>query len=222
MKYVIANFKSNKNLSEIRNWRQSFEVQEYSNVTTIVAPPLPYLSLFKDESRRFLLAAQDVSPFPMGSYTGAVNAAQLKDFGVTHALVGHSERRRYFHESHQEIANKIQQLLDNEIIPILCIDEEYIAAQSKLLSDTQKNSMLVAYEPLSAIGTGVRPDLGTVQRIIAQIKKHFGEDTITLYGGSVTEQDCREFLIVADGLLVGGASLDAAHFSRIVAAAANS
>ncbi len=219
MKYVIANLKSNKNTAEVADWIQSYTGKKSDAVTAILAPSLVHLTQVSDAGDdRFALAAQDVSQFPMGSYTGAVNARQLKEIGVQYAIVGHSERRRYFGETHAQIANKIAQLLDEGITPVLCLDTEYIVEQAAVMDPEHQKKIIVAYEPLSAIGSGKNQDVGTVTEVVKEIHQVYDDQVPVLYGGSVTEDNVREYSLVCDGVLVGGASLDPKHFSRIVAA----
>lgn len=165
------------------------------------------------------LAAQDVSPYPFGSYTGEIAAEQLADLNVQYCIVGHSERRRHFGESNEQVAQKVQELLAQKITPVVCVDMPYLTAQAAAIAQENLANCVVAYEPLSAIGTGTAADVGEIARTAADIKQAFGQIPV-LYGGSVTEQDVQQFLLVADGVLVGGASLDGAQFAALVTAAA--
>ena len=227
MKYIIANWKSNKTREEIEHWVDRFEqllkAQPVGEqVAAIIAPPFPSLMfvsnrlLDRELHAQTFLAVQDISPFPAGSYTGAVSARNLDGFNVKYAIVGHSERRRYFHETHQEIANKVSQCLENGITPILCIDEEYVFDQAGAMTKDQLGKCIVAYEPLSAIGTGQNEPIDHVIEVRDRIKKVFGENVPILYGGSVTEENFQEYLDMCDGLLIGGASLDAVKFSKLL------
>lgn len=219
MKYVIANWKSNKNSTEVVEWLESYSEKKSKDITTILAPSFVHLGqVTTSQDDRFAVASQDVSQFPMGSYTGAVNARQLKEIGVQYAIVGHSERRRYFGETHAQIGNKIAQLLDEGITPVLCIDTEYLVEQSVVIDPDHLKKILVAYEPLSAIGSGNNQDVGTVAEVVIQIHQVYDEQVPVLYGGSVTESNVREYSLVCDGVLVGGASLDPKQFSQLVAA----
>ncbi|MFZ1721314.1 MAG: triose-phosphate isomerase [Microgenomates group bacterium] len=217
MKYVIGNWKSNKTSHEVAQWIQDFSLQKNENVRVVIAPATIHLTQFSSEKRdEIFLASQDVSHLPMGSYTGAVSARQLGDLGVKYALVGHSERRRYFAETHAQVADKIAHLVEEGITPVLCVDVEYVDAQADLISPEHYKKIIVAYEPLAAIGSGKSQDVGEVKSVLNSIRLIFGENTAVLYGGSVTEFNVREYALICDGVLVGGASLDAGHFSRIV------
>lgn len=219
-KFFVANWKSNKTLTGVAEWIGTFQVADIpESAEVIIAPPFQLLSEVKQHLEAPLkLAAQDVSAFPMGSYTGAVNAQQLKDIGCEYVIVGHSERRRYFHETHADVANKIQQALTNNLKPIVCLDEDYIDQQVAALENKDIPGLIVAYEPLEAIGSGNNAPADQVSRVVAKIKSVFGEVPV-LYGGSVDERSVHEYLLITDGVLVGGASLEAESFQSIVAAA---
>lgn len=221
-KLIIANWKSHKLASDITEWWQQFTAAalDLTTNTVCVAPPLSYLT-FVDAKRDSAveLAAQDVSPYPFGKYTGEVTAAQLKDCGVTYCIVGHSERRQHFGETESQVAQKVTQLLEAGITPVVCIDTPYLESQAAALSAAERAECVVVYEPLAAIGSGNPAHVGDVERVLAEVREAFGEVPV-LYGGSVTERDVQEFLLVADGVLVGTASLDGAQFAAVVAAAA--
>lgn len=220
-KIFVANWKSNKTLDEAQSWLSGFDASQIPAVAeVIIAPSFQLLSTAKENIQSPLkLAAQDVSSFPMGSYTGAVNAQQLKDLGAEYVIVGHSERRKYFHETHTYVAAKIEQAVANNLKPILCLDEEYIENQAAALSSTDIPGLIIAYEPLSAIGTGNNAPADQVTAVVAKIKQVYG-DVPVLYGGSVDERSVREYLLISDGVLVGGASLQPDSFQKVVAAAA--
>ncbi len=219
-KLIIANWKSNKTRHTMTEWWDEF-IRHYSpNEGSLVAIAPSFLLLselrkFSESIDTIKLAAQDVSPYPMGSYTGAVNAQQLNEAGVKYVLVGHSERRRHFHETHEDVARKVTQVLDAGMTPVLCLDKEYIQEQAAVLDSKLCSSCVVAYEPLAAIGNGQPEDVGTVQEIIAEIRASFG-DVPVIYGGSVTPDNVGEYALVCDGALVGTASLEGKKFAELV------
>ena len=219
-KIFIANWKSNKNEAEVLEWLKNFDAAQVPDAAeVIIAPSFQLLTIVKEHLESPLkLAAQDVSSMPMGSYTGAVNAQQLKDSGTEYVIVGHSERRRYFHETHADVAKKIDEAIANGLKPILCVDEDYVQEQADALSSTDIPGLIVAYEPLSAIGTGNNAPADQVTEVIEKIKNLFG-DVPVLYGGSVDERSVHEYLLISDGVLVGGASLEPDSFQKVVAAA---
>lgn len=220
-KIFIANWKSNKTQTSATEWLQSFDASAVpASAQVIIAPAFSLLSTVKQHLEVPLrLGAQDVSSYPMGSYTGAVNAQQLKDLSVEYVMVGHSERRKYFHETHTDVAAKITQAVANGLQPILCVDDEYIDAQAAALETTDIPGLIVAYEPLEAIGSGNNAPADQVTAVIQKIKSAFG-DVPVIYGGSVDERSVSEYLLISDGVLVGSASLEPDSFQRVVAAAA--
>lgn len=205
---VVANFKSNKSLAEVKTWLETVK----PTADMVIAPSFPHLHLFSN----FALAAQDVSPFPQGSYTGAVNASQIKELGVTYCLVGHAERRRYFHETAGEIVGKIRELLAVGITPILCMEESDITPQFAALDEEYYPKCLYCFEPSGEIGGTVTasPD------VIANIKKkihHFYPGARFMYGGSVTQGNITSLLSLnLHGVLVASSSLDPHSFLSIV------
>ncbi len=158
---------------------------------------------------------QDLSKFAAGSYTGAVSTANLADLHVKYAILGHSERRNYFHETHADVAGKVAQALDVGITPVVCVDREYVQAQAAAIAPEQLNKCVIAYEPLSAIGTGNNAPVDVVKQTVDQIRQVFG-DVSVLYGGSVTAENISEYLLVTDGALVGGASLEIGIFIELL------
>lgn len=218
-KLIIANWKSHKNTSEISEWLEDFGKQvalTSSDATIIIAPPFPFLSQVSQAIKNWghnniKLSVQDISPFPAGSYTGAVTGFNLDGLHVDYAIVGHSERRKYFHETHTEVAQKVAQAIDTGMTPIVCVDDEYTLAQANAIDQALLQKCVVAYEPIEAIGSGENQPIDEVKPVIAEIKKAFG-DVPVLYGGSVDVESVDEYLAVTDGVLVGGASLDAKEF----------
>lgn len=220
-KIFIANWKSNKTQTSATEWLEIFSGSAIpASAQVIIAPAFPLLTTVKQHLEvPIRLAAQDVSSFPMGSYTGAVNAQQLKDLSVEYVIVGHSERRKYFHETHADVAAKIAQIVANGLKPVLCLDEEYIEAQADALETRDIPGLIVAYEPLEAIGNGHNAPADQVAKVIQKIKAAYG-DVPVIYGGSVDERSVAEYLLICDGVLVGTAALEADSFQRVVAAAA--
>ncbi len=231
MKHLIANWKSHKTAPQVTQWVESFmqEARELllpveSEVQLTIAPAMPHLSLLHsalathvDQANKphIQLAVQDVSPYPFGSYTGAVAADSLKGMPVQYAIVGHSERREYFHETYQEIANKVDQALSAGIIPIVCVDDEYISEQVAAIPDEHRKKCIVAFEERNAIGSGDAVDTDVVEAVIEQIREQFSPRAV-LYGGSVDASNIATYCEISDGVLVGSASLDAKQFARLV------
>ncbi len=220
---IVANWKSNKSIDQATDWVDDFKemIQTHplsENIEAVIAPPLSMVATVADRIagiKNCSLAVQDISQFPAGSYTGAVSVANLTGLPVRYALVGHSERRRYFHETHADVAAKVTQALDAGITPVVCVDSEYMAAQAAAIAPDLLQKCVVAYEPLSAIGTGNNAPVDAVKQVIKLIRQTFG-DIPVLYGGSVTAENIAEYLLVSDGALVGGASLSIESFMDLL------
>jgi triosephosphate isomerase len=187
------------------------------------------------------MGAQDLFWEDNGAYTGEISASMLLDAGCTHVIIGHSERRQVIGESDLLINKKMHKACQEGLIPILCIGEtleerkagkaeKVVAGQLKQalagLSSDRMDKLVIAYEPVWAIGTGVNASGQDAQNICAfirgQLEEYYGSQLAAavriLYGGSVKQENIKEFLQQADidGALIGGASLDAAVFANIV------
>ena len=221
-KYVLANWKAYKTLSEAETWLETFCRIHTPDpaVKVILAPPAVFLVplheiLQKRGAAHLSLAAQDLSPFPLGSYTGAVSAEMVRDL-VEYAIVGHSERRRYFHETHQEIANKVSEAHTAKITPILCVDRPYARAQLAAVDEADTGDLIIGYGPVEAIGIDIPQSPETVTKGIREIQSLAPEKPI-LYGGSVNAENAGTYMKLdgVSGLMAGSASLDAEEFARI-------
>ncbi|KLJ01378.1 triose-phosphate isomerase [Luteimonas sp. FCS-9] len=215
-------------------------------VEVVILPPLPYLGdLVEDfEAGAVAFGAQDVSSNQEGAYTGEVSARMLVDVGARFGLVGHSERRQYHHESSEHVARKFLAAVNAGLRPILCVGEslqhrdaglteDAIAAQLRpvldLVTAAAFADAVVAYEPVWAIGTGRTATPDQAQAVHAFIRSEIAardakiaDSLPILYGGSVKPDNAAELFAQpdVDGGLIGGASLSAADFLAIVAAAA--
>lgn len=209
---------------------------------TAVCVPFPYLaqcqSLLAESGIE--LGAQDVSMHESGAYTGEVSATMLREFGCRYVIVGHSERRAYFGETNETVARKTKRAVDSGLIPIVCVGETLaqreagqtdvvVGAQMdaalSILSADQLDRIVVAYEPIWAIGTGKTATPGMAQEVHAmlrqrlQVKNRDAADKVRiLYGGSMKPDNAAELLAMPDidGGLVGGAALKAVDFLSIV------
>lgn len=224
---IVANWKSHKTLLEATDWtkkfrsfveshRQQFEKTGAAHV--VIAPPYPFLFQVAELLSglpKVSVGVQDISPFPAGKYTGAVSTRNLESLPITHAIVGHSERRRYFHETYQEITNKVDLLIDAGITPIVCVDHPDIKTQADVIDKKLRSKCVVAYEPLESIGTGISQEVAQVLPVVEEIKVAFGNVPI-IYGGSVDAENIDAYLLTMDGVLVGGASLGAEEFGKLI------
>lgn len=223
MPIIIANWKSNKSREGVEKWLAGFEelvnLEGLSeSLKVLIAPSYCHLQLVSEQIttiKNTALATQDLSQFSAGSYTGAVSTVNLGGFSVEYSILGHSERRRYFHETDSDVAMKIDQAVNNGITPIVCVDKEYIESQAMSIDKSYLEKCIVAYEPLSAIGSGENEDVGKVRQVVEKIKSIFGNVPV-IYGGSVNDMNVAEYLLVSDGVLVGSASLDLNSFWKIL------
>ena len=224
-KLVIANFKMNGSKEFIEKWAKDFHEEKESNKTIIVALPSLYLSNFKDSN--FNLAGQNVSNQSSGAFTSQLSAQMLKDCGAEYCLIGHSEARQYLMETNEIIKQKFDQLAQESIQQVLCIGEpleikeaskttDYLLEQLELLSSDQEN-IIIAYEPIWAIGTGLTPEIEDIQLAVDCIRGRFNKSIKVLYGGSVNSSNAANISAKTDidGLLVGGASLNPKEFAKI-------
>lgn len=227
-RYVVANWKSHKTLAEASHWLNRFLDLYRPNprLKVILAPAFPFLfplqQIIGSTRSDVYLAGQDVSAFPLGSYTGQVAAEMLLGL-ADYALVGHSERRRWCHESHQEVANKVHEALAAGITPIVCVDLPYARAQFAALSNHELDKSIVGYGPVEAIGVDIAPSAERVRAAIVELKR-MAPDSPILYGGSVGRENVNEYMEIPglSGLMVATASLAAEEFAEICALVAES
>jgi triosephosphate isomerase (TIM) len=250
-KIVAGNWKMNKSFHEAEDLLDLladglFE-KSSDDTEVVVCPPLPFLELASDASYTddevvlFEIGAQNCSEFESGAYTGEVSATMLESMGVTYVILGHSERRSYFGETDKVIAKKIDQVLKNGITPIYCCGEVLNERESDRHFDVVRrqvsealfhldaeavSEVVIAYEPVWAIGTGKTATPAQAQEMHAFIRgliaenygKQVADDLSILYGGSCNAQNARELFSQpdVDGGLIGGASLKAEDFLKIV------
>lgn len=213
--FIIANWKSNKTTFEAHNWLQEISNFQFpiSNEKEVIVccsyPSLPLLKRFVSERNLPIsIGAQDISPFGAGAYTGEVNASQIKEF-ATYTIIGHSERRNYLKEDDEMLAKKVQAALAEGITPIYCIQGKETPIPGGV--------RIVAFEPISAIGTG-HPDTPEDAEDVAKSVKAVHPNVSVLYGGSVNPDDVHAYtqLPSVDGVLIGGASLSSEKFTQLI------
>lgn len=227
--FFIANWKSYKTTDQAVSWLESFKIEasELENKEIIVCPSFTLLPAMKDFIEKnnlpIKLGVQDISSHGEGSYTGAVNVKQASEF-VTYAIIGHSERRKYFHETDDDVLAKVKLLLETNITPILCVSDMtqmdyYLAHGKELVENADK--IIFVYEPPGAIsGGGAFKEVGVEEanQNAEEISKKIGKKVITAYGGSVNPENaaalCGQENIA--GGLIGKASLDPEAFINII------
>lgn len=224
-KLVIANFKMNGSKDFIESWIKHFSAEEESTNEILVALPSPYLTMFQNKG--LSLSGQNVSNKESGAFTSQISAQMLKDCGVEYCLIGHSETRQFLKETNEIIKEKFDQLKQESIKPILCIGEplqikeasktmDFLSDQLELINSDQED-LVLAYEPIWAIGTGLIPEISDIQLAIDCIRSKFKKSIKVLYGGSVNSSNAADISEKTDidGLLVGGASLNPKEFAKI-------
>mgnify|MGYP001364054395 CR=1 FL=1 len=237
--YIIANWKMNgseKSISLIKSIQIHIAKQNIHSAKVIICPPFTSLSyLIKKSSNLIKFGAQDVHYEYSGAFTGSISSPMLKEIGVKYVIIGHSERRQYHKETVLELNTKINSALSKNLKVIFCIGEKLneITKRSSILkkqlsslpnSFTSKN-IIIAYEPVWAIGTGKTPTVNEINGIHKSIRRMINQKIGSesskisiLYGGSVGPHNARNILELSDvdGALVGGASLKSKDFCKII------
>ncbi|VFP79860.1 triose-phosphate isomerase [Candidatus Erwinia haradaeae] len=246
MKYplVIGNWKLNGSLSFVNTFIPTlvYAIKNIKNCKVVIAPPVIYLGQVKKILHKSFieLCAQNVDIHSFGAFTGEISSEMLKDIGIKYVIIGHSERRILHAETDQVIAKKLTVLKKAGLIPVLCIGEtesEYQKGQTKeacarqidtifvLNGPKAFNNVVIAYEPIWAIGSGKSAHPDQVQDVHAFIRQHISRkdkkiaDLITLqYGGSVDNKNVGDLLSQpdVDGVLVGSACLNLENFLKII------
>lgn len=222
---VIGNWKCTKSIAEARSWIDQFSraYTPVDGVEVVLAPPLILLAqvaeyLQQTELPHFSLAAQDISPFPRGSYTGATAADMVKGL-CRYAMVGHWERRNYFHETALDAVNKVSEAADASLIPIICVDETNAMSQLTALADLDCDQLVIGYSPVdgSSYREAQHPD--KIAQVAGYISQVYPARPI-VYGGGVDERNHERYLSIAgiSGLMLGAASLQPDTFAQIVGA----
>jgi triosephosphate isomerase (TIM) len=221
-RFVIGNWKCHKTLEDAQSWFDEFAglYKPVAEVAVILAPSFICLDSLSGYVQRLCLenvslAAQDISPFPKGAYTGAVAADMVKGM-VNYVIVGHSDRRRYFHETSQDVANKVNETVDAGLVPIVCVDQPYAMSQLTALTDIDCEKMIIAYGPVDALSFRI-PQAPKAVIKAADLIARVHPNRAIVYGGSITPENAREYagLPGISGLFVGAASLDASSFAAI-------
>jgi len=241
-KLIAANWKMYKTVSEAEKFINEFLplVNTVEDIEVVICPPFTCLSVLSQELKdnRVKLGAQDVFWASQGAYTGEIAPAMLLDLHCRYVIIGHSERRQVIGETNVIINRKLKAACEAGLVPIFCVGETLSERQQNQakqvvqqqleqgLMDISPQELVLAYEPVWAIGTGVNasPDdaremAGFIREYLAIIKdRKWAEGIRILYGGSVKPENIARFIAEpdVDGALVGGASLAATDFARIV------
>ena len=238
---IFANWKENGSISMINDWAYDFleatDDDLFNNINIGIAPSYIHFQLFKDllKQSKVMIGAQDVD-YGNNARTSKISALMLKDLNIDFTIIGHSEVRNLFNDTNETIRKKFNALISNDIQPILCVGEsgdEYNTNQTlnviknqlcSVLEDVSANNFIIAYEPIWAIGSGKTPEVNLVNDIHEYIKDVVQSATTNnflpnvIYGGSLNETNASSFFgqMHIDGALVGGASLNANSFVKII------
>lgn len=248
-KIIAGNWKMNKTFEEanglINEIAQGIGNQDFKNKEVVLCPPFLYTEMATDfaEDFNFSVGVQNISQYASGAYTGEISAEMVQSLEAQYAIIGHSERRSIFNETDDILSRKVDLALENELTPIFCCGEHLDVRKGNKhfkvvgqqieegilhLDKKEISKIVVAYEPVWAIGTGETASPEQAQEmhefIRNQIANKFGKDVASeipiLYGGSVKPSNAHDIFIQpdVDGGLIGGASLKSADFLQIVEA----
>lgn len=228
---LAANWKMNKTQAEAQNFIQELSKTAFKpDREVVLCPPFTALNALSG-IKEVKLGAQNMHFEENGAFTGEISAAMLKELGCTYVLIGHSERRQLFGETDELINKKIIAAVNHGLIPVFCLGEtlaqresgetmQVITTQLKqgLTGINYINKLVIAYEPVWAIGTGKTATPQEAQEVHALIRSLTTADTSILYGGSVKPENISSLMAQPDinGALVGGASLKAEDFIKII------
>jgi triosephosphate isomerase len=244
MPFIAANWKMHKTIAEAEAFIQALlpQVGAVDDVEVVICPPYTALQAMVDSARgsSVQVYAQNMHEADSGAFTGELSAPMLTEIDVQGVILGHSERRQYYNETDRALQQKVPTALEAGLVPILCVGEteeerERGDTERKLRHQVQEGlekvaterlaDVVIAYEPIWAIGTGLVATADQAQEAIAFVRalvedrdKAAGQAVRILYGGSLKPDNAPELLALpdVDGALVGGASLDAAPFAQIV------
>lgn len=222
---IILNWKMN--LLFDRALTLARQIESLKNLAHIViAPPTPYLSYLAQELPEIDYAAQDISIYnEQGAYTGEYSAQIIHSCGINYTIIGHSERRNLLSETNESLRKKFDNAVKYNLTPILCIGEtiaakqnnrteDYLTSQLQVIPSDYHGKIIIAYEPLWSIGSGLIPTVTELSKIIQFLKSHKNLSSVAnnlriVYGGSVNSSNAKEILQIRgiDGLMIGSAAL---------------
>jgi triosephosphate isomerase (TIM) len=240
---IAGNWKMHKTAAETAAFVEALGGRSFDGVDVAICVPFTALWVAHEKADGIAVYAQNMHEAPKGAYTGEVSAAMLTEIGVAGVVLGHSERRQYFCESDKALQRKVPAALDAGLVPILCVGE---SEEERERGDTERrlrhqvqeglhqvpaerlHEVVIAYEPIWAIGTGrvatpeqAQDACAFVRALVADRSREAGERVRVLYGGSMKPDNAGELLALPDidGGLVGGASLEPDDFAAIIGAA---
>ncbi|APC92318.1 MULTISPECIES: triose-phosphate isomerase [Francisella] len=242
-KLIMGNWKMNGSSTSIKELCGGISQAKYdsSKVAVAVFPSSVYVKeVISQLPEKVGVGLQNITFYDDGAYTGEISASMLLDIGCNYLLIGHSERRSLFAESDVDVFKKLNKVIDTAITPVVCIGEslddrqsgrleEVLATQLSLilenLSAEQLAKIVIAYEPVWAIGTGVVASLEQIQKthqfirlLLAKVDEMLAKNIKIVYGGSLKAENAKDILSLpdVDGGLIGGASLKATEFNEII------
>lgn len=238
---IVGNWKMNKTCAEAVAFIEAIEPKLHDAADYGVGAPFTALKDCVKSAKNLIIAAENCHFEDAGAFTGEVSVPMLQEIGVTHCIIGHSERRQMFNETDETVNKKAKRLIDAEITPILCIGEteaQFDAGQTEEVIRSQLtgglanlcpkcvSKMVIAYEPIWAIGTGKSATKEIAQNcchiVRDQVRVMFGDEAAdkvrVQYGGSVKPDNIKEYMAMEDidGALIGGASLKVDSFTEII------
>lgn len=238
--YIFGNWKMNKTFTETLEFLDQFKKEYKKNkknlredMTFGIAPATINIPAFQlNEVKELKLCAQNVSCYESNAHTGAVSSEMLKDLNVEYTIVGHSDKKKDNNESHEKTNLKVRELLKYDITPIVCIGENLEEYEKGLTEKVLKNQIeeifknvdysriILAYEPIWAIGGNNTPAIETIQKTVEYIKTLTSKDIVIIYGGSVSINNINEIFenTCIKGFLVGNASLEVNKFMELLKA----
>lgn len=230
-KFIAGNWKMNKNIDEGLEFIKSLnEIKWKETVEVALFPSFLSIPYMAKETKNAFIGAQNCYYENSGAYTGEISIPMLEQARATHCIIGHSERREIFKETEEMISGKLEALLNSSLIPVLCVGEtekeraegvafEKIKKQLEIIKGKPNlGKLIIAYEPIWAIGTGKTATSEDAEEMCAFIRKNSFEDIRVLYGGSVKPKNAGELFSKEniDGALIGGASLEIEDFTEII------
>jgi triosephosphate isomerase len=225
-RYVIANWKCHKTSEDGRRWLDRFSrlYTPHTDLQVVVAPSflsLESLAVHLDRLAlaKVALAAQNISPFPRGGYTGEIAADMVAGI-ARYVIIGHNERRRYFHESNQDIVNKVIETADARLVPIVCLDSARALPILGALEDVEVDQLVVAYTPVESLNFNIAESPAKVGEAVNHIRQMFPRWPV-IYGGALIPANVRSYLQLPGlcGVFVGASSLEPDPFAEICALA---